>query len=35
MRVWRLIHIPLACAAVLVIAYHSLFELWKMLILHS
>lgn len=34
MRAWRLIHIPLACAAVLVIAYHSVFELWKMLILH-
>jgi hypothetical protein len=35
MRTWRLIHIPLACAAVVVIAYHSLFELWKMLILRS
>lgn len=35
MRAWRLVHIPLACVAVLVIAYHSLFELWKMLILHS
>jgi len=32
-RVWRYIHIPLAYLALLVIAYHSLFELWRMLIL--
>jgi hypothetical protein len=35
MRAWRFIHIPLACAALVVISYHSLFELWKMLILHQ
>jgi len=34
MRVWRYLHITLACLAVVVIGYHSLFELWKMLILH-
>jgi hypothetical protein len=33
-RAWRYIHIPLACAAVAIISYHSLFELWKMLIFH-
>lgn len=33
-RVWRYIHIPLACLAVLVIGYHSMIELWKMLVLH-
>lgn len=33
--VWRYIHIPLACAATIVIAYHSIFELWKMLVLHQ
>jgi hypothetical protein len=30
-RAWRFIHIPLACAAVAVISFHSLVELWKML----
>jgi len=34
-RAWRFIHIPLSCAAVAIIAYHSLFELWKMLIVRS
>jgi hypothetical protein len=34
MRVWRYLHISLACLAVVVIGYHSLFELWKMLVLH-
>ncbi len=34
-RAWRFIHIPLACAAVAIISYHSLFELWKMLILRQ
>jgi hypothetical protein len=34
-RVWRFVHIPLACVAVAIILYHSLFELWKMLILHQ
>jgi hypothetical protein len=33
--VWRYIHIPLACAATAIIGYHSLFELWKMLVLHQ
>jgi hypothetical protein len=33
-RVWRYIHIPLACLAVLVIGFHSIIELWKMLVLH-
>ncbi|HVB21353.1 MAG TPA: hypothetical protein VNG51_05355 [Ktedonobacteraceae bacterium] len=33
-RAWRYIHIPLACAASVIIMYHSLFELWKMLVLH-
>lgn len=33
-RLWRSIHIPLACLAVLVIGYHSVIELWKMLVLH-
>lgn len=35
MRAWRFIHIPIACAAVIVIGFHSLFELVKMLFLHS
>jgi hypothetical protein len=35
MRVWRYIHIPLACLALGVIGYHSILELWKMLILHQ
>lgn len=35
MRIWRYIHIPLACLALGIIGYHSLFELWKMLILHQ
>lgn len=30
-RAWRYIHIPLACAALLVISYHALFELVQML----
>lgn len=34
-RAWRLIHIPLACVAVAIISYHSLFELWKMLIVRQ
>jgi hypothetical protein len=34
MRTWRFIHIPIACIAGIVIAYHSLFELWKMLFVH-
>jgi hypothetical protein len=33
-RVWRYIHIPVACVAIVVISYHSIFELWKMLVLH-
>ncbi len=33
-RVWRYLHISLACLAVVVIGYHSLFELWKLLVLH-
>lgn len=33
-RTWRCIHIPLACLALLVIGYHSVVELWKMLVLH-
>jgi len=33
-RVWRYIHIPLACLAVLVISFHSLIELWKWIVLH-
>lgn len=32
-RTWRYIHVPLACAALVVISYHSISELWKMLIL--
>ncbi len=35
MRAWRFIHIPLACAALAIICYHSIFELWKMLVLHQ
>lgn len=35
MRIWRYIHIPLACLALGIIGYHSIFELWKMLILHQ
>lgn len=31
-RAWRYIHILLACAALAIIAYHSLFELWQMLV---
>ncbi|HLJ35875.1 MAG TPA: hypothetical protein VKU38_19615 [Ktedonobacteraceae bacterium] len=31
MRIWRYIHIPLACLALVIISYHSIFELWKML----
>lgn len=34
-RTWRFVHIPLACAAGAIILYHSLFELWKMLVLHQ
>ena len=33
-RTWRYIHIPLACIAIAVISYHSIVELWKMLVLH-
>jgi hypothetical protein len=33
-RVWRYIHIPLACLSLLVIGFHSVIELWKMLVLH-
>ncbi|HEU0001864.1 MAG TPA: hypothetical protein VFQ36_13265 [Ktedonobacteraceae bacterium] len=33
-RVWRYIHIPLACLAVLVIGLHSMIELGKWLVLH-
>ena len=33
-RVWRYIHIPLACLAVLVISFHSVIELWKWIVLH-
>ena len=32
-RTWRYIHVPLACAALVVISYHSISELWKMLVL--
>lgn len=31
MRSWRSIHIPLACIALFIISYHSIFELWNML----
>ena len=34
-RMWRYIHIPLACAALVVISYHSIAELWQMLVLHQ
>jgi hypothetical protein len=34
-RIWRYIHIPPACLALGVIGYHSIIELWKMLILHQ
>lgn len=33
-RIWRYIHIPIACGAIVVISYHSIYELWKMLVLH-
>jgi len=33
-RTWRYIHIPVACIALGVISYHSIVELWKMLVLH-
>lgn len=33
-RAWRYIHIPLAIASVLVISFHSVIELYKMVILH-
>lgn len=33
--VWRYIHIPVACLAMIAIFYHSIFELWKMLVLHQ
>jgi len=32
-RTWRYVHIPVACIALLVISYHSIFELWKMFVL--
>jgi hypothetical protein len=31
-RAWRYIHVPLACAALLVISYHAIFELVQMLL---
>ncbi len=34
-RAWRFIHVPLACAALLIISYHSLFELWQMLVVRQ
>jgi hypothetical protein len=34
-RIWRYIHIPLACVALVIISYHSISELWKMLVLHQ
>lgn len=34
-RSWRYVHISLACIAVAIISYHSLVELWNMLILHQ
>lgn len=34
-RGWRYVHIPLAILAVAVISFHSLVELWNMLILHQ
>jgi hypothetical protein len=33
--VWRYIHIPVACLAMIAIFYHSIFELWKMLVLQQ
>jgi hypothetical protein len=33
-RVWRYFHIALAYLALVVIGYHSLVELWKMVVLH-
>ncbi|MGH2495054.1 MAG: hypothetical protein ACRDIV_10160 [Ktedonobacteraceae bacterium] len=33
-RVWRYIHIPLACLALLIIGFHSVTELWQWLVLH-
>ncbi|HEU0001806.1 MAG TPA: hypothetical protein VFQ36_12955 [Ktedonobacteraceae bacterium] len=33
-RMWRYIHISLACLAILVISFHSVIELWKWLVLH-
>lgn len=35
LRAWRYLHIPLACVSITIILYHSLFELWKMLVLHQ
>jgi len=31
-RVWRYVHIPLACLALLIIGYHGISELWMILI---
>jgi hypothetical protein len=31
-RVWRYVHIPLACLAFMIIGYHGISELWMMLI---
>ena len=31
-RVWRYVHIPLACLAFMIIGYHGVSELWMMLI---
>lgn len=33
-RTWRYIHIPLACLAIYFIMYHSIYELYKMIVLH-
>ncbi|HEX7736776.1 MAG TPA: hypothetical protein VF458_18155 [Ktedonobacteraceae bacterium] len=30
-RAWRLVHVPLACAALLIISYHAIFELAQIL----
>lgn len=35
MRVWRSIHIPLACIAFAVICYHAIFELLNIIIFHQ
>src|SRR5262249_25966046 len=35
MRIWRYIHILLSCGAIAIISYHSLFELWMMLVIRQ